>query len=352
MSVKSSLPHILFLSFLFPLLGGCSSGPGKGLSLFGSANRLMDEAKEMRQANAHALQIPRELEKEPLPSYTVEPGDVLLVQPIDLDSPARLPGDQPILTDGTINLGKYGRLQVAGKTLLEIEGTINGLVRAQTEKAGFISVRIVSRISKVYYVLGAVNSPGAFQLAGRETALDAILAAGGLTDSASRDNIILVRPSKPNCCRTVLPVCYRHIVQLGDTTTNYQIAPGDRIYVAAKTICETLLGPKHSKSPCLCGGSHTPCTLPPYLPGPCPEEGHTPISPAAPLTLPATTGPALPSKSETTPPAPTNGSTLAPAFLQPVTAPNPPAPTRSEPTLPAATTSTLRAPAPLPEPLP
>jgi protein involved in polysaccharide export with SLBB domain len=234
----------------------------------------MDEAKELRNNNAHPLNIPRELEKSPLPAYTVEPGDVLLVQPTDLDSPARLPGDQPIQPDGTINLGKFGRMQVAGKTVQEIEEAINELVRRQVRDPGFISVRLVSRVSKVYYVLGEVNSPGAFQLSGRETVLDGLMAAGGLTDRASRNNIVLSRPSKPNCCRTVLPVCFRQIVQLGDTTTNYQLAPGDRIYVSSKTMLETLLGSGHSDSPCNCGGRHVPCTLPLYQEGPCPEDGH------------------------------------------------------------------------------
>src|SRR5581483_5132618 len=179
MSLPVRLMRLTLLACLLAPPSGCSSGPGRGFS-FGPAYRLMDTAKALRGANAQPLAIPRELEKEALPSYTVEPGDVLLVQPIELDSPARLPGDQPILPDGTINLGKYGRLQVAGKTLPDIEATVNGLVRAQTKDAGFISVRLVSRVSKVYYVIGEVNSPGAFQLAGRETVLDAIMAAGGL----------------------------------------------------------------------------------------------------------------------------------------------------------------------------
>jgi hypothetical protein len=32
----------------------------------------------------------------------------------------------------------------------------------------------------------------------------------------------------------VLPVCFKEIVQLGDTTTNYQLAPGDRVFIPAK----------------------------------------------------------------------------------------------------------------------
>ncbi len=161
--------------------------------------------------------------------------------------PCALPGDQPILPDGTINLGKYGQLLVAGKTVAEVEGMVKAAVLAQTKDAGFISVRLVSRQSKVYYVLGEVNAPGAFPISGRETVLDAIIAAGGLTDRASRGNIILTRPSKPDQCRTVLPVCYKHIVQLGDTTTNYQIAPGDRVYVPSRSTMESLFGSKCEK---------------------------------------------------------------------------------------------------------
>src|SRR5438270_13860857 len=218
----------------------------------------------MREANSQPLAIPRKLEKEPLPPFIVEPGDVLLVQPVDLDSPVRLPGDQPVLPDGTINLGKYGRHLVAGKTVAEIENLVKAVVMAQTKDAGFISVRLVSRQSKVFYVLGEVNAPGAFQLSGRETVLDAIVAAGGLTDRASRNNIILSRPSRPEQCRTVLPVCYKQIVQLGDTTTNYQIAPGDRVYVPSRTTLETIFGAKCDKSPCECLSTQVPCTLPPY----------------------------------------------------------------------------------------
>jgi len=111
----------------------------------------------------------------------------------------------------------------------------------------------------VYYVIGEVNAPGAYQLSGRETVLDAILAAGGLTERASRDNIILDRPSAPDSCRTVLPVCWSEIVQLGDTSTNYQMATGDRIYVPSRTFWEDLC----RKPQCPCGSRpQTACPIP------------------------------------------------------------------------------------------
>jgi protein involved in polysaccharide export with SLBB domain len=187
---------------------------------------------------------------------------VLLVQPADLDSPLRLPGDQPVMPDGTISLGRFGQLQVAGKTVEEIATAVRAFVEAQAKDAkekdvGPIVVRVVTRVSKVYYVLGEVNAPGAYTLNGRETVLDGILAAGGLSDKASRRNIILSRPTRPDGCRVVLPICYREIVQLGDTSTNYQLLPGDRIYVASRGFSEELFHKKEECAPC--GGPQRAC---------------------------------------------------------------------------------------------
>src|SRR5262249_26371144 len=146
----------------------------------------------------------------------------------------------PVLPDGTIQLGRYGRLFVAGKPIEMIEAEVNDLIKGKVADAGPIVVRLVTRDSKVYYVLGEVNAPGSFPLKGRETVLDAIISAGGLTSNAQRKGIILVRPTVPESCREVLPVAYNAIVQLGDTKTNYQIKAGDRVYVPSKTLWDDI----------------------------------------------------------------------------------------------------------------
>jgi protein involved in polysaccharide export with SLBB domain len=230
----------LFAVAILSGLSGCSTSSGGRLTLFPEGHRLIEPAAELREISGPPPGSPRELDKAVAGPYVVEPGDVLLVQPANLDSPIRLPGDQPVLPDGTIKLGRYGQMPVAGKTVEQIEGEVNALIKGQVADAGPIIVRLVTRDSKVYYVLGEVNSPGAFQLKGRECVLDAILAAGGLTSGASRRNIILSRPTAPDSCRIVLPVSYPAIVQLGDTTTNYQIKAGDRVYVPSKTLCDDL----------------------------------------------------------------------------------------------------------------
>jgi protein involved in polysaccharide export with SLBB domain len=272
LSSKFSVAHLAGVALLAAnlLTGGCSSGPSGGLNLFPPRHRLTDEAKALRFANAPPVQVPRELEKQPLPLYTVEPGDLLQLQPADVDSPLRLPADQPVLSDGTINLGKFGLLQVAGRTVPEIEAMTRDALKAQGKDPGFITVRLGGKQSRVFYVIGAVASPGALPLQGRETVLDAIIQAGGLTRAASHDNIVLSRPTRPECPRIVLPVCWNNIVQLGDTATNYQIAPGDRIYVPSRRLLEMVpFMEKHAESHTPCCGPQTAQSLPPYPGGLC-----------------------------------------------------------------------------------
>src|SRR3954451_5318641 len=84
------------------LLAGCSSGPG-GSVLFPQDNDLNPATRRVRQP-VPPEGLPRGLDKRDLHPYIVEPGDTLLVQPADnsLDSPVRLPSDQPVLPDGAI----------------------------------------------------------------------------------------------------------------------------------------------------------------------------------------------------------------------------------------------------------
>jgi polysaccharide biosynthesis/export protein len=233
------------------MTGGCSASQP---TLFPQRHAMLPSARKVRE-DAAPLDLPRELDKHCLPAYVVEPGDMLLVSISDLDSPLRLPGDQTVLPDGTISLGRYGRPVVAGKQITEIEGVVQALIQAQGRDPGPITVRLVGRQSEVFYVLGEVNAPGVFPLMGRETVLDGILAAGGLSERASRRDIVLTKPTRPEECRVVLPICYREIVQLGDTTTNYQLQPGDRIFVPSRTAWEDLLG-SHHEGPCAAAKAH------------------------------------------------------------------------------------------------
>ena len=48
--------------------------------------------------------------------------------------------------------------------------------------------------------------------------------------------VTMSRPTPPDSCRVVLPIAYEEIVQLGDTSTNYQLHAGDRIFIPSKCL--------------------------------------------------------------------------------------------------------------------
>ena len=239
---------------------GCRTASSLGLPISSGSNYLLSDAVEIRQSVGHQRGVPTELQKANLPAHRVEAGDVLVIEPNDFNSPVRLPGDQTVQQDGTIELGQYGRLQVMGRSAEEIQSQVSSMIsgiesakherkialasyqgdsnRAESDVDYGVAVRLVNQDSALYYVMGEVNSPGSYSLVGHETVLDAIIAAGGLSDRANDHKIIVTRPQLPGEPRVVLPACYQQILQLGDVSTNYQLLPGDRIYVPSMTIFE------------------------------------------------------------------------------------------------------------------
>ena len=252
----------LAVTFALAFLGsgtGCNT-VASTLGFTPPVHKLIKPAAEFREAAVGPAALPKELDKASLAEYIVEPGDTLSVEPTDLDSPIRLPGNQPVLQDGTIDLGGLGRPAVAWKTIPQIEVDIKKWIDARSKDKVPITVRLIGRESKVFYVLGEVNAPRAYPLAGRETVLDGLLAAGGLTRQADMKKIILSRPTPADGCRLVLPVCYNQIIQLGDTATNYQLQPGDRIYVPSQSPIDDFRNRRKKKDQCgPCKGPQAPC---------------------------------------------------------------------------------------------
>jgi polysaccharide export outer membrane protein len=73
-----------------------------------------------------------------------------------------------------------------------------------------------------------------FPVTGKETVLDAISNISGLPAVASRKKIWVARPAPAHHgCSQILPVDWLAIAEGGVTGTNYQLFPGDRVYVAS-----------------------------------------------------------------------------------------------------------------------
>jgi len=154
---------------------------------------------------------------------------------------ARASGLQPIDgvylvgPDGTINLKQYGAVYVAGLTLPEAREALRRHL-TQFLDSPEVSLEVLAYNSKVYYVIteGPGEDDNVIRLpcTGNETVLDAVAQVGGVSQVSSK-RIWIARPSPAGTgCEQVLPVDWNAITRGGNTATNYQVLPGDRIFIA------------------------------------------------------------------------------------------------------------------------
>jgi polysaccharide export outer membrane protein len=205
--------------------------------------------------------VPRELSKVVLPPYVIEPPDVLLVQvlvpPDDILgrdpkyysyplTPQPIDGQHMVRMDGTINLGIYGSVQVAGLTTDQARERVRAFILQQTGRKPDtiqVVVDVIGYNSKVYYIItdgaGYGEQVYSFPTTGNETVLDAMARINGLPQVASKRHIWVARRSPHGGPDQILPVCWEEMTQQGITRTNYQVLPGDRIYVKAQAIITT-----------------------------------------------------------------------------------------------------------------
>jgi polysaccharide export outer membrane protein len=220
--------------------------------------------------------VPTELTKITFPPYVVEAPDNLMIQVVQrarvpdkefkppandpmakaplVDSTKPLPvqdisGSFLVRMDGVVNLGFWGTVHVAGLTLDQTaEAVRQHLLNQKTLKdlgtvpeSLVVIVDVVAYNSKRYYIVmdggGYGEQVYTLPITGSDTVLDALANVFGLHTSASKRNIWVARRS-PHADQPwqILPVDWVGITQHGITTTNYQVLPGDRIYVKAQRI--------------------------------------------------------------------------------------------------------------------
>ena len=171
---------------------------------------------------------------------------------------ARASGLQPVTgpylvgPDGTVNLRQYGSVFVSGMTVMEAKLAIEKQLRNYIDSPE-VSVDIGAYNSKTYYIItggaGQGDNVVRVPVTGNETVLDAISQIQGLSQLSSK-KIWIARPAPSGFgCEQILPVDWDGIAHGGLTATNYQIMPGDRVFIeedaaiAATSLVGKLIGP-------------------------------------------------------------------------------------------------------------
>ncbi|HYV36348.1 MAG TPA: polysaccharide biosynthesis/export family protein [Gemmataceae bacterium] len=153
-------------------------------------------------------------------------------------------GEHLVRPDGQVSLGTYGTVYVAGMTPEKAKAAIQEALSPKILDPE-ISVEIGGFNSMVYYVIFDLNGSGQhverLPFTGNETVIDAIhFASKGLPPASDRFNMWVARPTGPEegFCDHVLPVDWQAITRRGCAATNYQLMPGDRLYVAVDPFIE------------------------------------------------------------------------------------------------------------------
>jgi polysaccharide export outer membrane protein len=157
--------------------------------------------------------------------YVIGPDDVLGV--VFWREP-EMSGDVTVRPDGRISLPVIGELEAAGLTPEALR------VQVRENAAKFVNdpnVTVVVRTinSRKVYVTGRVTTPGAHQLTGPLTAMQAIALAGGLTEYADAKNITILRTA--NGKTESFRLNYKDISRGKNLAQNITLRPGDTVVV-------------------------------------------------------------------------------------------------------------------------
>ena len=178
---------------------------------------------------------PGQINWDAVPEYRMVPGDELRVNfgpnPNALGDLVR---DVTVRPDGRITVFPIGDVVAAGRTPRELEAAIVQLLSAE-----FRQPRVTIEVSKLaanqIHVLGRVKRPGSIEAGTFLTVVQAITAAGGFEDDASRNSVLVFHRDGPRNVR-VARVPVDRMLKNADLTLDLPLSRYDIVYVPRSTI--------------------------------------------------------------------------------------------------------------------
>ena len=187
------------------------------------------------QKQTPAAELPEVLADSPETyDYEVGVGDVLQITVWDHPELTIPAGSQRsaqesgnlVHSDGSIFYPYVGKVHVEGMKVTEIREMITDRLDDYIESPQ-VDVSVAGFRSKKIYVTGAVGSPGTYPITNLPMRLvDAISAAGGISDNANWSQVILTRDGKE------FRLSLRDIYENGNAAQNVLLRPGDVVNVS------------------------------------------------------------------------------------------------------------------------
>ena len=159
--------------------------------------------------------------------YVIGPEDVLSIHVWKEDALSRTVS---VRIDGNISLPLIHEIKAAGLTPLQLEAAITETLKGFYENPN-VSVTVTEANSFKVYISGQVMNPGVYKLGEEATILQIIPMAGGFTERAKQNKILIIR--RENGKEKRFTVSYKKAVKGDDPSSNVVLKPGDTIIVEA-----------------------------------------------------------------------------------------------------------------------
>ncbi|MCZ7584954.1 MAG: polysaccharide biosynthesis/export family protein [Deltaproteobacteria bacterium] len=132
----------------------------------------------------------------------------------------------PVRPDGMISLPLLGDVPAAGKTALQLKQELGSRLSRYVDKPE-VTVTLSAINSYKVFVQGHVTNTGAYPITGTSTITQAISLAGGFTQFADENGIVILRGSGSGTEK--IRVKYKRIIAGKDP--DVAVLPGDTIVV-------------------------------------------------------------------------------------------------------------------------
>lgn len=187
------------------------------------------DAQTRRASNGQtAAQAPAPVASVAPPDFIIGPDDVLAVS---FWRDKELSGDVVVRPDGKVSLQLINEVQAAGLTPEQLRVAITQAASKYVEDPT-VTVVVKQINSRKVFVVGQANKPGIYPLAGPMTVVQLIALAGGLTEFADRENIVIVRAERrPDGEPVSVRINYKDLMKRKNLKQNIDLKPGDTIMI-------------------------------------------------------------------------------------------------------------------------
>ena len=141
--------------------------------------------------------------------YLIGPEDVL---EINVWKNPDLSKTVVVRPDGMITLSLIGDIRAGGATGRKVQQAIRTLLKEYYKQIPEVTVTVAQVNSYPVYILGEVRQPGQYQLKRYTRVLQAVAMAGGFTEWAKKNKMILLR-SNPEKSSHRIQISYDEIVE-------------------------------------------------------------------------------------------------------------------------------------------